>query len=209
MTTSTLHRNRTETQKDGNLRALARQQGRRRLIPMAGIAVFLLAASFVVFLSLEPKPQGHAVLVLAQDVVAGHALTPGDLRVSTVDAPGLPTIGAGQQSTVLGRALAVSLPAGSLLSPALVVGSAGPLPGQAIVGVALKAGAFPPDLRPGARVQVYVTGQPVTGATVYTVAGPGDTRTDTVVSLMVPAKAAGPVTAAATAGNLTLVWVTP
>jgi hypothetical protein len=30
-----------------------------------------------------------------------------------------------------------------------------------------------------------------------------------VVSLMVPAKAAGSVSAAATAGTLTLVWVTP
>lgn len=209
MATSTLHRGRNDAQ-EGDLGALARHQRRRRVIPTAAIALLMLAASFVVFLSLEPKPQGHAVLVLAKDVVAGHELTRGDLRVSTVDAPGLPTISAGDQSTVLGRALAVSLPAGSLVSPALLVGSAGPLVGQAIVGAALKPGAFPPDLRPGARVQLYAgAGQPLTGATVYALQATGDAQTDTVVSLMVPAKAAGSVAAAAAAGNLALVWVTP
>jgi len=114
------------------------------------------------------------------------------------------------QADVVGKALSVSLPAGSLLSPLLLVGSAGPLDGQAIVGAALKPGAFPPDLAPGARVQLYAgAADPLTAATVYTLQGPSDTSNAAVVSLMVPAKVAGVVSAAATAGTLTLVWVTP
>jgi hypothetical protein len=54
-----------------------------------------------------------------------------------VDGPGLTTIAAKDQAGVVGKALSVSLPAGSLLSQSLLVGSAGPLDGQAIVGAAL------------------------------------------------------------------------
>ncbi|MDP9164723.1 MAG: SAF domain-containing protein [Actinomycetota bacterium] len=172
--------------------------------------MFTLAASFVVFMSLEPKPAGHPVLALRHDIVAGQALTAGDLKVLTVDAPGLTTIAARDETSVVGKALSVSLPAGSLISPALLVGTAGPLGGQAIVGAALKPGAFPPDLSPGARVQLYAgAADPLTAATVYTLQGPSSTSNEAVVSLMVPAKVAGTVSAAAIAGTLTLVWVTP
>ncbi len=195
---------------ENDLSALARRQRRRRMIPTLAVAVLMLAASFVVFLSLEPKPAGHPILALRQDVVAGHALTTADLKVLTVDGPGLTTIAARDQADVVGKALSVSLPAGSLLSLSLLVGSAGPLAGQAIVGAALKPGAFPPDLAPGARVQLYAgAADPLTAATVYTLQGPSDTSNAAVVSLMVPAKLAGTVSAAATAGTLTLVWVTP
>jgi hypothetical protein len=207
--TTTL-RNRAPISPESDLSALARRQRRRRMIPTLAVAVFMLAASFVVFLSLEPKPAGHPVLALRQDVVAGHALTAADLKVLTVDGPGLTTIAAADQSNVVGKAMSVSLPAGSLLAPSLLVGSAGPLVGQAIVGAALKPGAFPPDLAPGARVQLYAgAADPLTAATVYTIQGPSDTSNAAVVSLMVPAKVAGTVSAAATAGTLTLVWVTP
>lgn len=193
-----------------DLATVARRQRRRRLIPTLAVAVFMLAASFVVFLSLEPKPAGHPVLALRHDAVAGQALTAADLKVVTVDGPGLTTIGANDETDVVGKALSVSLPAGSLLAPSLLVGSAGPLDGQAIVGAALKPGAFPPDLAPGARVQLYSgAADPLTAATVYSVQAPSDTTTTAVVSLMVPAKVAGTVSAAATAGSLTLVWVTP
>jgi hypothetical protein len=195
---------------DSDLSALARRQRRRRIIPTLAVALFMLAASFVVFLSLEPKPAGHPVLALRQDVVAGHALTVADLKALTVDGPGLTTVAAKDQAEVVGKALLVSLPAGSLLSQSLLVGSAGPLAGQAIVGAALKPGAYPPDLTPGARVQLYAgAGDPLSAATVYTMQGPSDTSNAAVVSLMVPAKIAGTISGAATAGTLTLVWVTP
>lgn len=195
---------------ENDLSALARRQRRRRMIPTLAMAVFMLAASFVVFLSLEPKPAGHPVLALRQDVVAGHALTVADLKVLTVDGPGLTTIAAREQADVVGKSLSVSLPAGSLLSPSLLVGSSGPVDGEAIVGAALKSGAFPPDLAPGARVQLYAgAADPLTAAIVYTLQGSSDSSNAAVVSLMVPARVAGTVSAAATAGTLTLVWVTP
>ena len=209
MTASTLRSNTFQT--DGaDLGLLARRQRRRRLIPTVAVAVFTLAASFVVFLSLEPKPAGHPVLVLRQDVVAGQQLAASDLKIVTVDAPGLSTMRASDESQVVGKALSVSLPAGSLLSAGLLVGNTGPLPGQAIVGAALKPGAFPPDLTPGARVQIYTgAADPLSAATVFTLQARTDAQAETVVSLMVPAKVAGTVSAAAAAGTLTLVWVTP
>lgn len=198
------------TKADDELGLLARQQRRRRMIPTLAVAVFSLAASFVVFLSLEPKPAGRAVLVLRSDAVAGQTLSANDLKVMTVDAPGLMTVPAKDEATILGKALSVSLPAGSLISPALLVGSRGPLQGQAIVGAALKAGAYPPDLTPGAQVQVFAgSASPLGSAMVYTLQAPSDTQSVAVVSLMVPARSAGTISAAAAAGTLTLVWVTP
>lgn len=197
--------------RDDSLLAVARRQRRRRVIPSAVVGLLMMSASFVAFLALEPKPQGVPVLVLARDVVAGHALTADDLKVATVDAPGVATVPAREASELVGTSLAVSLPAGSLLSRATLVGQVGPQPGQAIVGAALKAGAFPADLVPGAAVLVYAGGgNPVTPATVYSIRAPEQGgASETVVSLTVPARAAGAVTAAATAGTLTLVWVTP
>ena len=209
MAASTLRGNTSRTS-NSDLGLLATRQRRRRLIPTAAVAVFTLAASFVVFLSLEPKPAGHPVLVLRQDVVAGQQLRASDLKVVTVDAAGLSTMRASDESQVVGKALSVSLPAGSLLTAGLLVGNTGPLPGQAIVGAALKPGAFPPDLTPGARVQIYAgAADPLSAATVFTVQARTDAQAETVVSLMVPAKVAGTVSAAAAAGHLTLVWVTP
>jgi hypothetical protein len=209
MATNTLRRT-TAQATAAELGSLAQQQRRRRLIPTVAVGVFTLAASFVVFLSLEPKPAGHPVLVLRQVVVAGQRLAASDLKVITVDAPGLPTMRASDEAQVLGKALSVSLPAGSLISAALLVGSSGPLAGQAIVGAAFKPGAFPPDLTPGALVQVYAgAADPLTAATVFTLQARSDAQAETVVSLMVPATVAGTVSAAAAAGTLTLVWVTP
>lgn len=207
-TTSALTDSRTN--RDDSLLAVARRQRRRRVIPAAVVGLLMMAASFVAFLALEPKPQGVPVLVLARDVVAGHALTADDLKVATVDAPGVATVPAGESSALIGKSLAVSLPSGSLLSRATLVGQVGPQPGQAIVGAALKAGAFPADLVPGATVLVYAgAGKPVTLATVYSIRPQEQSGTETVVSLTVPARSAGAVTAAASAGSLTLVWVTP
>lgn len=198
------------TTTSGDLAALGRSQQRRRLFPTIALGVFALAASFVVFLSLEPKPAGHPVLVLRTDVVAGQPLTTADLRVVTLDASGLSTVSAQDEGKVVGKALSVSLPLGSLISADLLVGASGPLPGQAIVGAALKPGAFPPDLAPGAQVQLYSgAANPLGSATVFSVQNAGDAQTETVVSLMLPAKLGGSVSAAATAGTLTLVWVTP
>lgn len=209
MTASTL-KPAAPTRGEGDLAALALAQRRRRLIPTVALSVFALAASFVVFLALEPKPAGRQVLVLRHDVVAGQQLSAADLRVLTVDAPGLASVPAAQESTVVGKALSVSLPAGSLLSPGLLVGSSGPLPGQAIVGAALKPGAFPPDLTPGAVVQLYAgAADPLGSATVFSLAEAGTAQGETVVSLMLSSKLGGTVSAAATAGTLTLVWVTP
>jgi hypothetical protein len=196
--------------RDDSLLTVARRQRRRRVVPAAVVGLLMMSGSFVAFLALEPKPHGSPVLVLARDVVAGHGLTSDDLKVATVDAPGVASVPAREHSALIGQSLAVSLPAGSLLSRATLVGEVGPQPGQAIVGAALKVGAFPGDLVPGAHVLVYAGGgNPVTPATVYSIREQEHGGSETVLSLAVPARASGAVTAAAAAGMLTLVWVTP
>lgn len=65
----------------------------------------------------------------------------------------------------MGRRPAVPLVAGSLLSPA-EVGSAPPVAlGFDVVAVGLKAGAYPPELAPGDRVQVMPVVSSSSGAT--------------------------------------------
>ena len=192
-----------------SLLAVARRQRLRRALPMAAVGILAMAASLVLFLSLQKQPTGQPVLILAHDVVAGHALTSSDLRVATVAAPGVGLIPASEQQRVVGRALTVSLPAGSLVSDPELAGSTGPAQGQAIVGAALKPGAFPADLTAGATVVAYAgAGNPLTSATVYSLHATADGNA-TVVSLVVPARSAGAVTQAATNGSLSLVWVTP
>lgn len=191
------------------LLAVARRRRVRRVLPAGLAGVLLLAVSFVGFLAAEPKPVGTPVLALAQPVVAGHTLVPADLKVVTVRAPGVPVLPVSEQGQVVGRAAAVSLPAGSLLAPGDLAGAAGPQPGQAIVGAALKPGSYPAGISPGAVVLVFGgPGSPLTQASVYALANSPD-GSSVEVSLLVPASAAAAVNAAATAGSVSLVWVSP
>jgi hypothetical protein len=163
------------------------------------------------------------VLVVAQPVGASQVLTPGDLRVARVSTgSGLDVVLSGQEATVLGRRAAVPLLAGSLLTAA-EVGAAPPVgSGYDVVAVGLKAGAYPPELAAGDRVQIVpvaspsstgnaagsaTSGSPV-GATVLSIdPASSDSDSPTVFSLQVSMSDADEVAALAAAGQASLVEV--
>lgn len=162
------------------------------------------------------------VLVVAEPVAAGQVLTAGDLRSARVSTgSGVQSVPVGDESGVVGRRAAVPLVAGSLLTdsevgPAPLVGS-----GSDVVAVGLKAGAYPPDLAAGDRVQVVpvassssgsgtgpaTSGTPV-GATVLAVdVAAAGSASPTVFSLQVSTGDADEVASLAAAGQASLIEV--
>ena len=197
--------------------AEARRRRLRRSVPVAAVGLASLAASFVVFLAMEPvAPAARSVLVLSTPVKAGHLLTASDLRVGAVSAKGVSVLPASREANVVGQAASVDLPTGTLLVPADLATAAGPGPGQAVVGVALKAGQFPGEISPGAQVEVLSTtgSGPSSGPQLLAQAEVYGVHTDpssplTEVSLMLPEPESVAVTQAAAAGTVELVWVAP
>jgi hypothetical protein len=160
-----------------------------------------------------------AVLVLAHPVAAGQRLTQGDVAVAHISGSGVHAISAAQRSAVVGDTITSTLPAGTLLTGPMVSTRLVPGPGQAVVGVSLKPGAFAPELAAGATVQVLR----VLGATAATAApSSGQLLTaaahvlgldfnassgTTIVSLLVDQPSAAMIASAAAAGQVALVTV--
>ncbi|MFG2943493.1 SAF domain-containing protein [Streptomyces sp. NPDC048282] len=102
---------------------------------------------------------GHQepVLVLARPVAVGQVLSARDLREESVTAGrGLAFIPVRSRSSVEGRPVAYSLPAGTPLTTSLMGAARVPPAGQAVAAVGLKAGQFPPGVQSGNRVTVVV-----------------------------------------------------
>lgn len=194
----------------------------RYSIPHLLMGVLLVLACTVggVLLSLAAGDR-QPVLALARAVSVGQALSTADLReVSIAADPAMSTMAASQVSTVVGRTMATSLPAGSLLTPDVLGAPLVPSPGKAITALALKPGMFPPELTPGARVAVVFVPSSATGpssvfaspsapATWQAIVTGVTARADeqiTVVSLQLPEAAARQVAAVPT-GQLSAVML--
>jgi hypothetical protein len=166
------------------------------------LVIACAAAAMVVSTQLGDR---QSVLMLAHPVSVGQLLSTQDLRhVSMPTNVGADVVPAAESSTVLGRPVAYSMPAGTLITRVLVGAPAIPPAGQAVAAVGLAAGQFPPALASGTRVAVLVSaassssGAPgVSGSTVVapiaqwvaTVVEVGASPTDqqtTVVSLLLP-----------------------
>ncbi|MBW4717373.1 SAF domain-containing protein [Saccharothrix obliqua] len=141
--------------------------GRKRLplhrsVPhlLLGVLLVLACAGGFVVISLHSGDR-RAVLSLARDVAVGQVLAMQDLRqVDVAVDPGVAVVDADRAATVVGRPLATSLSAGTLLTPGAVGGAVVPVEGQALAALALKPGQFPPEVTAGARVSVvFVPGQ--------------------------------------------------
>lgn len=204
---------------------IGRGPSRHRQLPLvvAGVLlVFGFALAFVdASLHLGSREQ---VLVVAQPVAAGQVLISSDLRTARMSTgSGLDVVLSGDEATVIGRRVAVPLVAGSLLT-AGEVGNAPPVgSGSEVVAVGLKAGAYPPELAPGDRVQVVpvtsgssssgsstgsvTSGSPVAATVLSVAAAPADSDTPTVFSLQVSTSDADEVAALAAAGQASLVEV--
>ena len=192
---------------------------RRRQVPWIVAGVLLVVGCALAFgVASVRATHGEDVLALARSVPAGRVVQPGDLRVVKVTpTAGLDPVPAVSESSTVGRPAAVALVAGTLHTPAdLGTPSGG---SGDVVAVALKAGAYPPSLGPGGRVDVVpvvggsssgsapISGQSGSiGAVVLSVdATPAGSSADAVVSLQVNPADADEVAALAAAGQIALV----
>lgn len=194
--------------------------GRRRQLPLVMVGVLLVVGCALVFADISLRTgRGQEVLVVAEPVAAGQAVTAGDLRAVRLSAAGgVASVPAGDEQAVVGQPAAVALSAGSVLTRADVGTGAGVGAAFDVVGVALKPGAYPPALAAGARVQVVpvasssgsgptaTTGSGPVGATVLSVESPSATSgSPAVVSLEVARSDADEVASLAAAGEVALV----
>jgi hypothetical protein len=163
---------------------------------------------------------GEEVLAVTRSLPAGSVLSPGDLgTVRLSGASTLAPVPVADEQAVVGRPVAVPIVSGTLLSTG-ELGATSPLSaGSEEVALALRAGQYPPDLLPGARVDVVPvpsadgtvsspTALPSTpvAATVSALAtAPSGSNAATIVSLVVPAASANGVAALAANGSASLV----
>ncbi|MHB1875001.1 MAG: SAF domain-containing protein [Streptosporangiaceae bacterium] len=196
-------------------------------MPLAAGGVVLVVACALVFAE-GWLAAGHRqpVLALAQPVAAGQVITAADLETVRVSAAGpVSLVPASRQAEVVGSTAAASLPAGTLLAGS-DIGTPPPVKGQVRLGIALKPGAYPPDLAAGQDVDVLATpaaaasgsssgsggapaALPVGQAVVLSVslAAASSGSGDTVVEIQVPVDAMPQVAAANAAEQIALATI--
>lgn len=185
--------------------------GPRRSVPHLALGLLLVIACATGFAVVSTQLDDRVtVLALVEPVTVGQVLGPSHLREVdvAVDAD-VAVIPSSQAARVVGTPMAVSLPAGTVLSPAMLGDAGLPEPGRAVVAVALAPGAFPPEASPGSAVMVVPAASETDGTTsgdlargwaaVVVGVHPTATEATTVMSLQVAGAdarriaAAGPV----------------
>lgn len=154
------------------LRVAPARRQRRPAIVLVGLLLILVGAAVTAQLFLQVGGR-TAVLAVARPVTAGHPITGQDLtevRIS-VD-PALGAVPASERSRVVGQVATVDLLPRSLLTREALATASIPGAGQAIVGVALKAGQMPSALKAGDHVMLVLTPPAGSGGTA---APPGPT----------------------------------
>ena len=152
----------------------------RRQLPVVAVGVLLVVGCALVFAVASINlGNRQAVLAVTQRVAAGQTIRTNDLTVVHVGLDsGVVPVSATDEATIIGRPAAVPLVPNSLLTLQQVGSSAALSANQAIVGIALKDGQFPPGLAAGAHVMVVET----PGAALdQTAAGAGGTNVAAVV----------------------------
>jgi len=160
-----------------------------------GGAILVIAAALAFYVTSVRVDERTPVLVLAAPVPAGHVLAAADLSVARiVPDPAVPVTPADQRSSVLGRTTALPLARGALLAPAALGPPGWPPAGQAVIGVAVKAGRAPAGITAGVHVTAMVlpaasttgqpTGQVVQARAVVVAAGEPETAGAVAVSLL-------------------------
>jgi hypothetical protein len=143
---------------DGRSALPAAPLPRRRSWALAVIGVLVVTVCALIFAAGWVQAGNRKpVLAVVQNVAAGQLLTAADLQVVRVSASGpVSLVPAAEEPSVLGRPAAGPLPAGALLTSG-DIGAAAPAAGQDELGVAVKAGQYPPDLSAGQTVDVLAT----------------------------------------------------
>jgi hypothetical protein len=214
-----------------SLSARPRQRSTNRNMPLVAVGVLLVVGCAIGFSSAWLRAGGRQqVLVVSSAISAGQVLNPSDLHVAQLSVgSGLSPVPASQESAVIGRAVALPLAAGTLLTETDLGPGADPPSGQAVVGLALKPGQYPPEVTAGDRVLVVTNPSstadaaaaaatdsgttvvvPPVPATVVGVESASETDSDSAVVEVQLAEGDGAsVATAASAGDIALVLVSP
>ena len=197
----------------------AASPGGRRSVPHLLLGVLLVLACAVGALVVTVQFGGsRMVLATARAVGVGQVLSASDVRQVSLPADSdIRAVDASAAPTLIGRLLAVALPAGAVLTPESFSGAGTPPAGQAIVAVALDPGRLPAEVAPGDQVSVVVAAVATAGAAVerpaarswpavVTSVAPSDTGRLTVVSVQLGEMSAREV-AAVPSGQVALVLV--
>ncbi|MCG5215511.1 SAF domain-containing protein [Streptosporangium sp. KLBMP 9127] len=162
-----------------------------------------------------------SALAVQTHLPSGHTLAKKDLRVvKAVVGPDVTFIPADRAEEIVGRQLTVPLVSGAVLTEANLGKATFPQPGQALIGVAVKPGQYPPDVAPGDRVALStIPGSAVaadsrtklvsTVAVVTKVDRPEQPQDPAVVTLLLPQTDAQLVSGPAAQGLVTLMQVSP
>jgi len=190
---------------------------KKRSAPMALAGLTAVVIGAVVFFAAHVGlDRRESVLLIARAVASGQVIAAEDLREAQVSiSAGAASVPASQRGEVVGKTATVGLVPGAVLAPAQLGTVAAIQAGEAVVGLALKAGQAPLGLRPGTRVQVVDTGgagggasMPAVVSTLAVVVNTGESQPGSgvgVVSLRLPLEESLAVSAAGAAGRATLV----
>ena len=221
MTSPTKQADRLQRPSAGPVNGLPQPARRRRpLLVVVGLVLAASSAALVAAL-LNAATTTTLVWATAADVSRGHPVEAEQLvavELSASAANHLVAATTESRDELTGQVWTVDLPAGELLSPALVSERLAVADGQALVGLSLDPGAFPmTGLRPGDVVMVVeAAAQPgeeprvlVDLANVEAVAALGDQgiASARLITLSVPAEAAAAVTNAGSAGRASIAVV--
>ncbi len=142
---------------------VARLPGPRARRPLLAVASALLVfVSIAGFADLYASADRHvSVLVVTRTIEQGQQISDGDLSAANVDVSGGATpIPVSDASQLSGERAAVTIPAGSLLIGNDLTNSPSIPAGDAVVGLALKAGELPAaGVEPGDQVMIVQTAQ--------------------------------------------------
>ena len=223
MTTPTAEAHRSRGASTSQLNGLPKPARRRRpLLVVAGLVLAASAAALVAAL-LTAASATTLVWATAVDVSRGHPVEAEQLvavELSASAADHLVAATTESRDELTGGVWAVDLPAGELLSPALVSERVTVAAGQALVGLSLDPGDFPvAGLRPGDAVMVVEAAvqageEPrvlVDSAIVESVAELGEqgVASARLVTLSVPAETAAAVVNAGSANRASIAVVAP
>ncbi len=183
-------------------------------------AVLIVGGAVVFALITLHTGAGEEVLTVTRPLPAGSVLTTADLgTVRLSGASPLAPIPVGDASIVVGRAVSVPVVANSLLSTADLGTSSSLTAGSEEVALALRSGQYPPDLAPGATVDVVpvpsssglsstsgiaLPTSPVKATVTAVSATPSGSSANAIVSLVVPSTSANGVVALSAIGGASL-----
>jgi hypothetical protein len=151
---------------------LTRPRNKRPLIAVASVVVVVM--SVAAFMSIYSSARRQVqVLVVTNTIEKGRTLSAADLgQVGANVSSGVQLIPVSLAGSLAGRRAAVTIPAGSLLVPGDVTSAPSIPQGDAVVGVALKAGQYPSTgLQSGDQVMVVQTASPGTPLSTGTASG--------------------------------------